>query len=60
MPENKPIDEVLETLNDLVKDVKSIKNDVSVIKNRLHELNRDRINKEQQDADDISKGWGFW
>ena len=33
MPENKPIDEVLETLNDLVKDVKSIKNDVSVIKN---------------------------
>ena len=60
MPENKPIDEVLETLNDLVKDVKSIKNDVSVIKNRLHELNRDRINKEQQEADDIAKGWGLW
>ena len=58
MPD-KPIDEVLETLNDLVKDVKSIKNDVSVIKNRLHELNRDRINKEQRKADDISKGW-FW
>ncbi len=59
MPENKPIEEVLETLNDLVKDVKSIKNDVSVIKNRLHELNRDRINKEQRRTDDISKGW-FW
>jgi len=59
MPD-KPIDEVLQELKDLVKDVKSIKNDVSVIKNRLHELNRDRINKEQQDADDISKGWGFW
>ena len=59
MPD-KPIDEVLEELKDLVKDVKSIKNDVSVIKNRLHELNRDRINKEQQEADDISKGWGLW
>ncbi len=59
MPENKPIDEVLETLNDLVNDVKSIKNDVSVIKNRLHELNRDRINKEQQEREDIAKGW-FW
>ena len=59
MPENKPIEEVLETLNDLVKDVKSIKNDVSVIKNRLHELNRDRVNKEQQERDDIAKGW-FW
>ena len=58
MPD-KPIDEVLQELKDLVKDVKSIKNDVSVIKNRLHELNRDRINKEQRRADDISKGW-FW
>ncbi len=58
MPD-KPIHEVLEELKDLVKDVKSIKNDVSVIKNRLHELNRDRKNKEQQEADDIAKGW-FW
>ncbi len=59
MPENKPIDEVLEELKDLVKDVKSIKNDVAVIKNRLHELNRDRINKEQQEREAISNGW-FW
>lgn len=59
MPENKPIDEVLEELKDLVKDVKTIKNDVSVIKNRLHELNRDRINKEQREAEEIAKGW-FW
>jgi len=59
MPENKPIEEVLETLNDLVKDVKSIKSDVSIIKNRIHELNRDKINKEQQEREDLSKGW-FW
>lgn len=58
MPENKPIEEVLETLNDLVKDVKSIKNDVAVIKNRLHEINQARIKKEEENKD-ISTGW-FW
>ncbi len=58
MPENKPIEEVLEDIKVLVTDVISIKNDVEVIKNRLHEINQARIKKEEEDKD-ISGGW-FW
>ena len=57
-PEPKPIDEVLQEVKDIVRDVKTIKNDVEVIKNRLHEINRARI-REQEERDDIAKGW-FW
>lgn len=56
-PEPKPIDEVLSSLKDLVRDVKTIKNDVAVIKSRLHELNRIRIQKEKE-QENISNGWG--
>jgi len=56
-PEPKPIDEVLSSLKDLVRDVKTIKNDVAVIKSRLHELNRARMQKEKEE-ENISNGWG--
>ncbi len=57
MPEKK-IDEVIEDLKVLVSDVKSIKSDVAIIKNRLHEINKAKVKKEQEDKD-ISGGW-FW
>ncbi len=57
MPEKK-IDEVIEDLKVLVSDVKSIKSDVAIIKNRLHEINKAKIKKEEEDKD-ISGGW-FW
>jgi len=57
-PEPKPIDEVLSIVKDIVEDVKTIKNDIEVIKNRLHEINRARL-REQEERDDIAKGW-FW
>lgn len=59
MPD-KPIDEVLEQVKVLINDVKTIKNDVKVIKDRLHEINKARILREQREAENISKGWGWW
>lgn len=58
MPERK-IDEVLEDLKVLVTDVKTIKNDVAVIKERIYQLNQARIKKEEKEKEDISGGW-FW
>ena len=67
-PEPKPIDKLVgqvkdlsEAVNDIKKicsDIKTIKNDVAVIKSRLHELNRIRIQQEQEQAENISNGWG--
>lgn len=57
MPD-KPIDEVLSSVNDLVRDIKTIKNDIAIIKNRLHEINKEKMKKEEE-KDNIAKGW-FW
>lgn len=65
---DKPIDKVIndvntikDTLEDIKKiteDFKTIKNDVKVIKDRLHEINKARILREQREAENVSKGWG--
>ncbi len=65
---DKPIDKViidvgnikdtLEEIKKITEDFKTIKNDVAVIKSRLHEIHRARI-REQEERDDIAKGW-FW
>lgn len=60
MPESvKPIDEVKEIIELVSKEVKEIKSDLAVIKNRLYELIRDREAMRKQEEENISKGWGW-
>lgn len=52
------IKDILEDIKKITEDFKSIKNDVAIIKSRIHEINRARIEREQQEAENVSKGWG--
>ena len=60
MPETvKPIDEVREVIELVHKEVKEIKSDIAVIKNRLYELIREKEAMIKYEEENISQGWGW-
>ncbi len=60
MPESvKPIDEVREAIDLVHKEVREIKSDIAVIKNRLYELIREKEAMRKHEEENISQGWGW-
>jgi len=60
--DKKPIDEVLETLDDLSRDIQNIKSDIVHIKNYMKkQVVAKQLKEEKKDAEYVKtdKGW-FW
>lgn len=56
----KPIDEVKIMVNGMTKDISSIRSDLAIIKNRLHELQRDKRRLQEEKMEGNKWGWGFY
>jgi len=59
MPKDPPIYEVLETVKVLSKDMKTIRDDISIIKAKINEMERIRKEQEKFEEELKTKGW-FW
>ena len=56
----RPIDEVDASLKELLEDVKSLKSDVSYIKNNIKRFLKEKENKEIVDLQAQQEGWWIW
>tara|TARA_R110000803_G_scaffold38121_5_gene82274 strand:+ start:1030 stop:1230 length:201 start_codon:yes stop_codon:yes gene_type:complete len=56
----RPIDEVDASLKELVKDVQSLKSDISYIKNNIKQFMKEKEKKEIQDIQTMQEGWWLW
>jgi hypothetical protein len=59
--DKKPIDEVLETLEDLSTDIQNIKSDINHIKNYMKkQVVAKQLKEEQKDAEYVKEEKGWW
>lgn len=59
MPDRPPIYEVLETVKVLSKDMKNIREDISLIKAKIIEMEKIRKEQEKFEEELKTQGW-FW
>lgn len=59
MPDRPPIYEVLETVKVLSKDMKTIRDDISLIKAKIIEMEKIRKEQEKFEEELKTQGW-FW
>lgn len=59
MPDRPPIYEVLETVKVLSKDMKTVRDDISLIKAKIIEMEKIRKEQEKFEEELKTQGW-FW